>query len=330
MSNTDKISVIVPVYNVKDYLVKCVTSILEQTYTNFELLLVDDGSSDGSGEICDSFIAHDNRVKPIHISNSGVSRARNIGIEVASGQWICFIDSDDWVEKNMLEKLLNAAKKHNTKLACCFFDEYREERSEQVFPSKGSYCADAEEIAKNFCLNGELKSLMYPPWNKLFDAAGAKAIGFQTDLRIGEDFLFCLQFVAKNGKMAVVTEPLYHYRIRPGSTMQEKFSEKKMDYIKAADRVIDVYEQIFPIYKPIAERWRYVHTLNMCNTIRRNGLMSEYSAFLRKSDKYLKDKTASVWADLTVIQKGRLFCYFVDRVIYNKKRSTRNHRGNKC
>lgn len=326
MLESDKISVVVPVYNVKDYLKKCVASILEQTYTNFELLLIDDGSIDGSGEICDLFVSQDSRVKTLHVDNGGVSRARNRGIQATSGQWICFIDSDDWVDKTMLEKLIKAAKEHSAKLACCFFDEYRNGKTERLFSLKNKYRADAKEIAKAFCFNSELKSLMCPLWDKLFDAECAKKLDFHSDLRIGEDFLFCLQYVAANGKMAVVTEPLYHYRIRPGSAMQEKFSEKKMDYLKAADRVVDVYEKCFPDYKSTAESWRYVHTLNMCNTIRKSGMESEYSAFLQKSNRYLKDKRPIVWVGLAVIYKVRLLCYLADRMVYDMRRSIKNNR----
>ncbi|MDR0422523.1 MAG: glycosyltransferase, partial [Proteiniphilum sp.] len=100
------ISVIVPVYNVEKYLRKCLESILAQTYTSFELLLVNDGSTDGSGQICDEYAQKDSRVQVFHQENKGVSRARNLGLERAKGKWVAFIDSDDWVDSTYLEHLL--------------------------------------------------------------------------------------------------------------------------------------------------------------------------------------------------------------------------------
>lgn len=104
--NQPKISVIVPVYNAEKWLRRCVDSILAQTYTDFELLLVDDGSTDGSGAICDEYATLDARIRPFHKPNGGVSSARNLGLDNARGEWICFVDSDNWMAKNSLESLL--------------------------------------------------------------------------------------------------------------------------------------------------------------------------------------------------------------------------------
>ena len=107
----DLISVIVPVYKVEPYLDKCVRSIVEQTYQNLEIILVDDGSPDNCGAICDAWAEKDSRIKVIHKENGGLSDARNAGMDVATGQWIAFVDSDDWIAEEMYESLLNAAKK---------------------------------------------------------------------------------------------------------------------------------------------------------------------------------------------------------------------------
>ena len=105
--NSPKISIIVPVYNVEQYLENCINSVLNQSFRNFQLILVDDGSKDSSGEICDRFVLKDSRVKVIHKPNAGVSAARNAGIDIATGQFICFIDSDDWIESEYLQKIVD-------------------------------------------------------------------------------------------------------------------------------------------------------------------------------------------------------------------------------
>ena len=114
-----QLSIIMPIYNTGKYLHKCIKSILSQTLTNFELILVDDGSVDESGQICDEYAAKDARIKVIHKKNEGVSIARNTGIEVAAGEYIGFIDSDDWIESDMYEKLYNLAKSKECDIVMC-------------------------------------------------------------------------------------------------------------------------------------------------------------------------------------------------------------------
>ena len=113
------ISLVIPVYNVEKYLDKCMESVLAQTYDNYEVILVDDGSTDNSGKMCDEYAERDSRVTVYHQKNSGVSVARNVGIENAKGEFISFIDSDDWVDESYLEKLVNAQIKYNADLTIC-------------------------------------------------------------------------------------------------------------------------------------------------------------------------------------------------------------------
>ena len=113
------ISVVVPIYNVDKYLDRCVESIIKQTYTNLEIILVDDGSSDNSPQICDNWNVKDKRIKVIHKENGGLSDARNVGLSFATGEIISFIDSDDWIEHEMFEKMLNRKKKDNSDIVSC-------------------------------------------------------------------------------------------------------------------------------------------------------------------------------------------------------------------
>ena len=121
--NSPSISIIIPVYKAEKYLHRCVDSVLAQTFTNFELILIDDGSPDNSGAICDEYAKQDGRVKVFHQKNQGVSVARNLGIEQAKGEWIAFIDSDDWVENTMYEEMYHTASLANADIAGCNFWE---------------------------------------------------------------------------------------------------------------------------------------------------------------------------------------------------------------
>ena len=116
-----EISIIVPIYNVEEYLCKCLDSIVNQTYTDYELILIDDGSTDDSGKIADEYSSKDDRITVIHKKNSGVSDARNRGLENASGKYICFIDADDWIEVSYLEELLLLAKSNDADIAMCSY-----------------------------------------------------------------------------------------------------------------------------------------------------------------------------------------------------------------
>lgn len=121
------ISVIVPVYNVKPYLQKCVDSIRNQTYQNLEIILVDDGSTDGSGEMCDEYANKDSRVIALHQKNAGQGAARNLGLDTAHGEWVGFVDADDWIDLNYYEKLVQAAETADADMACCDRRIYDEE-----------------------------------------------------------------------------------------------------------------------------------------------------------------------------------------------------------
>ena len=131
------ISVIVPVYNVEKYLDKCINSLINQSYNNLEIILIDDGSTDNCGEICDKYALKDNRIKVIHKKNEGLSAARNLGISISKGDYIIFIDSDDWVDKEILLKLLNLIKKYNSDIAVCdyllTYDENEYIEKEEIY-----------------------------------------------------------------------------------------------------------------------------------------------------------------------------------------------------
>ena len=124
------VSVIIPVYNVEKYLKDCINSILNQTYSNWEMILVDDGSVDNSGDICDKFSKNDSRIHVIHQTNKGVSFARNKGIEKANGEYLIFIDSDDWIENNMFEEMITAI--NNTKADACYCDRYYKDVNKMI------------------------------------------------------------------------------------------------------------------------------------------------------------------------------------------------------
>ena len=234
------ISVIVPVYKVEAYLQECVDSILAQSYNDFELILVDDGSPDRCGEICDGYAAQDSRVRVIHQKNQGLSGARNSGMDVALGEYITFIDSDDMVSPQYLALLLQAAESSGADFSVCrtriFADGQDPKRKSyanpttQAFPGKDAcillYDGRAE-MPVNAC-------------GKLFRATVISALRFPVG-RLHEDQAFTPLVCYRARKVATIDAELYYYRERNDSITQERFSLKRYDDLWAIDRCIDFF-----------------------------------------------------------------------------------------
>ena len=206
------LSIIVPVYNVKSYLKKCVESIINQTYTNLQIILVDDGSTDGSQDICDEFAQRDSRIVVIHKENGGLSTARNVGRDRAKGVYIAFVDSDDWLEPNMYEALISQLEKHEADIVACSFYECKGDGKKAVGDSKNIRVIDTEEI---FINKNQLRFLV---WNKVFRRSFVEEMRFVPG-QVYEDFHFCRQVFLKTKKLVYLDVPFYNYRIsRPGNT----------------------------------------------------------------------------------------------------------------
>lgn len=201
-----KVSIIVPVYNVERYIRKCIDSILTQTFHNFELLLINDGSNDESGVICEEYAVKDNRIKVFHKKNGGVSSARNLGIEKASGQWITFIDADDWIDKETLEKCLEAS---NDEELVRFGMKYVFEDNSYVVDVRLNDTWDyadffskvfSRQTALGVCGGLYLRSIFLT--NK---------ISFNSNYTLGEDWLVLVQYLKCVNKVRIINHPFYNY-----------------------------------------------------------------------------------------------------------------------
>lgn len=222
-----EISIIVPVYNVDRYLEDCINSILNQSFYNFELILINDGSKDCSGEICDNYASKDKRVKVIHKNNEGVSIARNIGIDMSKGKYIMFCDSDDVVEKDWCRSLYNLYTNNHNSVAVCGFNiiNYRNNKSENIFKIFNKDKKINYLKVKDFY---ELydKNLLNYPWNKIYDAKIIKEnkIKFEENITLGEDLLFNLKyFEFVKGDIVVLNECKYNYILRDNESLDNKY-----------------------------------------------------------------------------------------------------------
>lgn len=225
----DKISVIVPVYNVENYLQQCINSILQQTYHHLEIILIDDGSKDSSGKICDEYALKDDRIVVIHKENGGVSSARNKGIEVATGKYIAFVDADDWIEPEMYEVMLQKLLDSNVDIVRCLQktiyhnyvanDDLYEEGIIDLSQSRN-------EIIENIFVNGKTPSFFLMLMKK--EILDSYQIMFDEDLILGEDLYFMLNIYLHANTLYLYNKYLYNYLIHENSAMNSKEKNKRM------------------------------------------------------------------------------------------------------
>lgn len=235
-----KVSVIVPVYNCEEFLTGCLDSILNQTYQNLEIILVDDGSKDGSGGICDSYAQRDSRVRVIHQMNQGVSAARNAGLEAATGDVITFVDSDDAVESDIYEVLVKLAQEHDADIAHCGYRKIHFDGSTKDVLGTGVLLIQDSWEASRCLLTGQ--HFTGSPCTKLYRRELFADIRFDPSLKINEDVWMNVQIFRKARKLVFWDVPKYRYYEREQSaTRVTKRLKIKRDCVEAAQRMLDLY-----------------------------------------------------------------------------------------
>lgn len=218
------VSVIVPVYNVETLLGRCVDSILEQSYRNLEIILVDDGAKDSSGSICDDYAARDDRIRVIHKENGGLSSARNAGIDTARGEYFAFVDSDDWIEPDAVESLLSAALNHQVEMVVGGRYDVSGKTGEKTLglcPVKEEVVSSTEMIRRIFTWD----NCDSASWDKLYHRRLFRQIRYPMG-KICEDVPVTYLIVLDAGKVALLDKPVYNYYHRPGSITNSTVSEK--------------------------------------------------------------------------------------------------------
>ena len=217
------VSVIVPVYKVEDYIRECLDSILAQTYPDFELILVDDGSPDDSGRICDDYAKGDNRIKVVHKVNGGVSSARNAGFEVAKGEWIMYVDGDDWIEPDMIESLIEAAQITGADMVFGDFMKYGPSAGYNKLPT---WSSDKKKSMTNY-----IAYVMTTIWGSIAKRSlyADHSLKSPDGISYCEDFHLIVRLCHFANKIVNVHRPFYHYRYRPTSIMSNMNRKTEAD-----------------------------------------------------------------------------------------------------
>lgn len=291
----DKISVIVPVYKVYNYLEKCFNSIANQTYKNLEIILVDDGSPDDCGKLCDELALRDKRVKVIHKPNGGLSDARNRGIEEATGEFLSFVDSDDYIKEDMLEFLYNNIIKSNADISTCG----------TYYIVNDTIKVDSGRLEGLFDSKEAIKRSLYGPgsslgvWNKLYKKDLFSNIKFMVGKAYEDAYIMPSLFMAAE-KIYMSSEPKYYYlTTRPDSITTKTFNEKSLDMIKAFEYNRDLMSEKYP---ELYDIFTYRIYLALINTFKKIIATDDY-----KSNVYFKELLNRIRGGTSYILKSKYF-----------------------
>lgn len=301
--HSELISVIVPVYNVEQYLKKCIDSIIAQTYENIEIILIDDGSTDNSGTICDDYKIKNPKIRVFHKINGGLSSARNLGIEKSKGKYLTFVDSDDTIEKDYIEYLYNLIKKYNTEMSICSYNVIKNKKIDFGKNLEEELLSTEKCLYRLLCEKGFTISACAKMYNKtLFDN-----IRFPLN-KLCEDNGTTYKLIMKCPTIAYGNIAKYNYLIRKDSITTSSFNIKKMDLIELVDMMCDDIYNKYPSLEDVILKKRNnarfsilrqlleednTRYLNIQNEII-NYLKNNYHQIIKNKESDFKDKIGIV------------------------------------
>ena len=312
-----KISIIIPVYNIEKYIERCLNTVTSQTYHNLEIIVVDDGSTDNTSFLIDQYAKKDHRIKVIHQVNQGVSVARNKGLDIATGEYIGFVDGDDIIEEDMFEMLIKTLIEHNVQIAHCGY--------QMVFPNHTDYYYNTLQECywnKEKGLFELLSGRMLEPglWNKLYKAELFRNIRLPIGIQINEDLLCNFYLFMEAESSYYIDIPKYHYIIREGSATKSVMSEKKR-----RDKEYVAYK----IYEECKKNsnLQYIAQERYVRILLENCMQQDWKSLSIESNEKLKEEFRTIFFDkrIGVKIKGMIFgvlylprCYRFIRKRYEK------------
>ena len=297
------ITIVVPCYNVEVYLDNTMYSVVNQSYENLDIILINDGSVDSTPELCERWAQKDNRIRVVHQENGGLSHARNVGISMAKGSYISFVDADDCIDKKMIEILYNLVTKYDAQISACLWENIYEDSV--IIPQKEIYekvFGVKEAIAS--ALKG--KELSCGATGKLYETRLFDDVLFPLGVTI-EDAYIIMKLYLQCEYIAFISQGLYHYYHREGSIMHSGFSEKDFNVIKAHEGNREIILDVYPELEILVEQriaWAYLHVYDklLLSTVDdrklRKGLRKEV---LKRTDIILKDNYFNTGRKLAVL-----------------------------
>lgn len=294
------ISVIVPVYNVEKYIHKCLDSIVNQTYKDLEIILIDDGSTDNSGKICDNYAGSDKRIRVIHKKNGGLSDARNVGLDLCQGEYIGFVDSDDWVAPDMFEVLALFAKNEDLDVAMCGITDVWPNREVKTPLFKPVILTDIDDIISEILVN-QHGGTAIPVWCRIYKAELFKNLKFEKG-RFYEDGFYLLKWIERTRRFGRISDSKYFYNHREGSITNIPGHSKQIDdFQKAYEDNYYYIKQHFPNSLKAAEYrlfFTYRAILNLVGSFD--------SFYINNIAKKFKKNMSQIWKNPYINLKDKL------------------------
>lgn len=261
------ISVIIPIYNVERYLKRCVDSVLRQEGISMEIILVDDGSTDSSGKICDDYASNFTNIRCQHIKNSGPSTAKNLGYDLATGNYVAFIDSDDEVKTNMFSLMLKSGYRHNADIVCCNYTQIDEEGNISHTKHTGrEYVLTQDEALKAILIKDKIYSQC---WTKIYkrDTMQKNSVRNTEGLKTEEDFIYNIQAFACSKTVCIVDKPLYIYTHRSKSLSKDYFRNHISQYIDNRILRLELVDNIIQKKFPHLQKYSIYHCIFYYNEL---------------------------------------------------------------
>lgn len=308
------VSIIVPVYKVESYLDRCVQSIVGQTYKNLEIILVDDGSIDNCPAMCDVWAKKDSRIRVIHKENGGLSSARNAGLEMATGAFLQFTDSDDWLEPEMIAYLVDLAERSEADVVRCgYFESYEtDELDHSIGESRCMHPNVADQII-DLMNDGYLSGVV---WNKLYRRAVVGDVRYDPADGCSEDIMYNFRVLTKTQKVVYGDKPLYHYAVRLDSITNDVFKPEAFSIIRAKHIIMEAHKDDAQV-RPYCLKGYLNSAMIVMNNMLSSGQCLEYYPGLRAE--ILKYKW-TVWRSLLygARDKAKMLLLALSAKLYRK------------
>ncbi len=297
------VSIIVPIYNSEKTLEKCIFSLQNQTYQDYELILINDGSNDSSKNICDNIAKNSNNVKVIHTSNKGVSNARNLGLKYAKGKYIQFVDADDFCELNMSETLIKKMQHSDSELIICGYYMNKPNKMTKRGVAKDFEVKSVKSM--NFLYESYM---LHPLWNKLYLKDRIKIL-FDTDISIAEDLLFNIEYMKNCNKIEIISDVLYHYNVSKKESLSKKINKNA---IEINGIVFERMKEFYTNFFNIKENANF-ETINSMYYLDLKNLIENYAISKEINNEEKKRKIQDI---IDILENNNLLCNYNNYILY--------------
>jgi glycosyltransferase involved in cell wall biosynthesis len=300
------VSIVVPVYNVEKYLGRCIDSLLNQTYENKEIILVDDGSIDSSGRICDEYADKYTEVSVIHQSNQGLGPARNTGLDVMNGEYVSFVDSDDWIEQDTLYRMISALKDNCCEVATCGRSIVTDTGIiSRYFCSDNECVIDRHETIRRFLTQDGLNM---SACDKIFKAELFDDVRFPGKHLVSEDIIPIYSVLKKTSKVVMTGEPFYNYYVREGSLSRTTFNNKMLGAYEYSRQIVEYIKDDFPDLIDEAKSFNYDFLITIYRYIRRSKYhgVEEMQIFTQ-----IKKSSVDIFRNNSLTKKHKIYTLLV-------------------